>query len=80
VGGIQLTLYSEEQAEFFEEGKEIFFFRDKDEVASQAAKILDMPDQEIADVRKNARKRSTESGYTFKDRANTVFNTFSKYL
>ncbi len=75
-GGIQLAPYSEEQAEFFEENKEIFFFHDMDELIRKAKAILSLPAEQAAEIRKNARCRSLSSGYSFADRAKTVFNAF----
>jgi len=80
VGGIELTTYSDEQASFFDEGKEIFFFRNNEGLIEQVRRILEMPAEQVAAVRAAARKRSLESGYTFADRANTVFNTFKKMI
>jgi len=78
VGGIQLTTYSEEQAEFFEEDKEIFFFRDPEELVHKTRAILALSHEEAQKVRENARSRSLASGYSFADRAMTVFETFKQ--
>lgn len=80
VGGIQLTPYSEEQAGFFEEDKEIFFFRDDKEMVEQTRAILDMPADKIDTNRKAARKRSLAGGYSFKDRSQTVYNSFKAMM
>jgi spore maturation protein CgeB len=80
VGGIQLSPYSPEQESFFTEGKEIFFFRNDEEMISTAKKILGMSKAEAGAIRKNARNRSLNSGYSFEDRALTVFNTFTKMM
>ena len=78
VGGIQLTTYSEEQAGFFEEGKEIFFFHDPAELVQKAKAILSMPAEQARRIRENARARSLASGYSFADRAKTVFKAFQQ--
>jgi spore maturation protein CgeB len=78
VGGIELAPYSEEQAEFFEEGKEIFFFRDVAEIIQRVRDILSLPQETIQHVRGNARMRSLTSGYSFADRAKTVLRTFQE--
>ena len=80
VGGIQLAPYSEEQASFFEEGKEIFFFNNDEEMIDNTRKILNLSDSEIMDIRKAARKKSLDAGYTFTDRATTVYNTFKSMM
>jgi spore maturation protein CgeB len=78
VGGIQLTPYSYEQESFFTAEKEIFFFRNDDEMIAEARRILEMTKNEADEIRKNARMRSMNSGYSFEDRALTVFKTFTK--
>ena len=80
VGGIQLSPYSDEQTLFFDDNKEIFFFRNDSEMVAQAKKLLDMKTGEANHVRGAARKRSIESPYTFEDRARTVYDTFKKML
>ena len=80
VGGIQLAPYSDEQASFFEEGKEIFFFKNDEEMIANIRKILALPLSEVDSIRIAARKRSLDSGYTFTDRASTVYNTFKAML
>jgi spore maturation protein CgeB len=80
VGGIQLTEYSDEQAKFFKEDVEIFFFRNEKDLVDKVDKILKMSDSEIRSLRNNARKRSLTSGYSFADRALTVYNAFKKLI
>ena len=80
VGGIQVAPYSDEQASFFEDGKEIFFFKNDEEMIAQIHKLLNIDKSEALTIRNAARKRSLESGYTFQDRAITVYNTFTNFL
>jgi spore maturation protein CgeB len=80
VGGIQLTEYSDEQARFFKEDYEIFFFRIKEELIKKTSELLNMPADKIGSIRNQARKRSLESGYSFADRALTVYNAFKKLI
>lgn len=80
VGGIELAPYSDEQAAFFEPEREMFFYRSDAELIGQAGRILGFGAQEAARVRAAARKRSVTSGYTFADRAATVFETFQTIL
>jgi spore maturation protein CgeB len=76
VGGIQLTPFSEEQAGFFEENKEIFFYRDIGELEDKCRYLLDLPGKEVNAIREAARRRSATSGYTYRDRSLLVYNTF----
>jgi hypothetical protein len=80
VGGIQLTPYSDEQASFFESGKEIFFFRNDEEMIAAAKKILGMSKEAADEIRKAARTRSIESPYSFEDRSLTVLKAFQQLM
>jgi spore maturation protein CgeB len=80
VGGIQLTPYSKEQASFFSEEREIFFYRDEKEMVDQIRKLLSLPVSDISGIRSAARKRSIESHYSYRDRAQTVYENFKKIL
>jgi spore maturation protein CgeB len=80
VGGIQLSPYSVEQADFFEEGKEIFLFKDDGQMISMAKKLLNMSPEETEEIRKAARTRSIDSPYSFEDRALTVYKAFQQLI
>ena len=80
VGGIQLTPFSEEQAGFFEENKEVFFYRHTGELEDKCRYLLDLPDREANAIREAARRRSATSGYTYRDRGLLVYNTFKNAL
>jgi spore maturation protein CgeB len=80
VGGIQLTEYSAEQAEFFTENEEIFFFRNKEELRQKVEMLLNLNEEAARTLRQNARERSLNSGYRFSDRARTVYQSFEKLL
>jgi spore maturation protein CgeB len=80
VGGIQLAEYSVEQAEFFVENEEIFFFRDKSELKQKVEMLLGFTSKQAELIRQKARKRSLESGYRFSDRAMTVYQSFKKMI
>jgi hypothetical protein len=78
-GGIQLAPYSREQELFFEAGKEIFFFRNDEEMIQQAKDIIGMSKSGALEIREAARRRSVGSDYTFRNRAQTVFKTFENF-
>lgn len=80
VGGIELSEFSEEQAEFFKDGEEIFLFRGSNDLLGKVEFILNLPESRIQIIRRNARTRSLESNYSFKDRASTVFEIFKKII
>jgi hypothetical protein len=80
IGGIQLAPYSAEMAGFFEEGKEIFFFRNEADLLKQAKKLMSADAHEIAEYRQAARDRSVNSSYSYRDRAVTVYENFKILL
>jgi spore maturation protein CgeB len=80
VGGIQLSPRSEEQMQFFKEGEDVFFYNDKSELIESIKMILSLTEEQALNVRSNARQRSVNAGYSYKDRAFTVYNTFKSML
>lgn len=68
VGGIQLAPYSEEHIEFFEENKEIFFFKDIDDLIRKIMTIKSLTHEESNAVRINARQKCINSAYHYKGR------------
>jgi spore maturation protein CgeB len=76
VGGIQLAPWSEEQADFFSEGKEIFFYRDEDDLLKQVKNLLLATAETANGYREAARKRSLDAHYRYQDRALTVYENF----
>jgi len=80
VGGIQLAPYSKEQSLFFEEGKEIFLYKDDKSLLDKINTILALTTHETNIIRNNARQRSIISGYSYADRALLVFKTFKSLI
>ena len=78
VGGIQLTVHSVEQAGFFKDKEEIFFYSDETELVTRAIEILSMNPAKVSEIRTAARKRSLESGYSFRDRSALVLESFKR--
>ena len=68
VGGFMLAPYSAEHVEFFEPGKEAFFYKTDAELIEWANYILGLSDQEAGQIRVNARKRSESGGYSYSGR------------
>jgi spore maturation protein CgeB len=73
IGGIQLAPYSAELADLFTEGKEIFFYRNDEDLLKQAIKLISAPSASIEEYRQAARDRSMTSSYSYRDRAITVY-------
>lgn len=76
VGGILLSPVSEEQKSYFAENREMFFYKDINDLAKVANEICSMSDEEIESIRSAARQRSILSGYSYKERAKIAFDSF----
>jgi hypothetical protein len=68
-GGIMLAEDSVEHREFFENGREAFYFCTPSEMVESARNLLALPKSEADAFRDAARRRSIVSGYTYRDRA-----------
>jgi hypothetical protein len=77
-GGILLSPDNEDQRDYFTADKEMFFYKDNDELLSRISEIISKPLEEIETIREAARKRSLLDGYTYRDRSSIVFETFKK--
>jgi spore maturation protein CgeB len=80
VGGIQMAPYSEEHVSFFEDGKEIFLYKNQDDILAHLKNLINAPVEKASEIRRAARARSVNSHYTYRDRAITVYNTFQKLI
>ncbi len=76
MGGVLLSEYSKEQAEFFTENEEVFFFRDKNDVLNKISFLLEKNSGEIVNIRKNAREASIDKRFSYKERTEIVFSEF----
>lgn len=72
-GGLQFANYNEELALYFEDGKEIVFYRSKEEMIDKAKYYLNAKHStEVLQMKKNARKRA--------EAEHTWFHRFDKIL
>lgn len=78
VGGIQLAPDSPEHREFFEDGKEIFLYKNNDQLVDKAIFLLQSSDENIQNFRGMARLRSVKSDYSYKDRTIFVYDLINK--
>jgi spore maturation protein CgeB len=78
VGGVLLTEYSEEQSHFFDENREIFMFKDFEDLVNKAQSILNMENKDIIEVRKRCMGTSIANGYNYECRTKIVINEFMK--
>lgn len=75
-GGVMLAPDSPEHRAFFSHGEEAFFYQSEEEIERYCRDLLAMESTEP--IRENARRRSLESGYSYRHRAEFVLKTFQK--
>jgi spore maturation protein CgeB len=73
-GAIQVAPFSQEHLLFFEEDKEIFLYRKAEELPVLIKKILEMDKDESLLIRKNARERSVNGGYSYANRSQQLLS------
>jgi spore maturation protein CgeB len=71
-GAIMLAEDSIEHRDFFESGREAFFFGSRREMVECARALLAKPKSEADCIRRAARQRSVSSGYWYRDRAHAA--------
>ncbi len=71
-GGLELCRYSEEMANYFEDGKEIVLYRNDEDLIDKARYYLNAPEREINRIKRNARYKA--------ENEHTWFNRFKKVL
>lgn len=78
VGGIQLAPDSTEHREFFEDGKEIFLYKNKEHLVERVDFLLQNSCKNIQDFREMARIRSLKADYSYKARTIFVYDLINK--
>lgn len=68
IGGIQLAPKTNDHSDFFTNNEEIFLYEDFEDCLSLINSITSMSNLEALQIRKNARKRSLNSGYSYENR------------
>ena len=71
-GGIQVAPFSDENVLFFEDGKEIFLFRNDDELIAIVDSLLRLSDIEATQIRKASRYKVLQDHCSYEDRAHYV--------
>lgn len=72
IGGILLAPDTPDHRTYFTSGEEIFLFSDVASCKKQVEHLLSITKEEADKIRLNARQRSIDSGYTYKDRTKQV--------
>ena len=80
VGGIMVAPNTAEHQMFFQNGREAFWFKDLSECADLIKCILQFPEQKVEEIRKAARERSLQSGYSYEERSAQALREISKLM
>lgn len=74
-GGLQFTSYNEEIASYFEDGKEIVLYHDKDDMIDKAKYYLDSKHESEVRTMKTAARIRAERDHTWSKRFDNIFKT-----
>jgi len=74
IGGIMLAPDTPEHRLFFENGREVFLFNSATDAAALIKSLIAMTVEAVMEMRYSARQRSIISGYSYKDRTQTVLS------
>ena len=80
VGAIQLAPATEDHQHYFKTGEEIFIYSSLEDCLEQIKKILAMDKATADNIRINARRRSLQSGYSYKARSLEALEAIKKML
>ena len=69
IGGIMVAPNTAEHRIYFENGKEVFLYKDADDCVATIKNLMSMTAEDASEIRNAARKRSISSGYSYKERA-----------
>lgn len=77
-GGIMLAPLTPEHFIFFEPEKEAFYYENSDDVIFKINKLLSLTKEQAYSIRINTQKKSVQSNYSYKDRANQLLEILTK--
>ena len=80
IGAIQLAPDTPEHRMFFDEGKEIFLYKNIKECCEKAKSILALNSEKATAIRNNALRRSIDSGYSYRNRAQQAFTAMNDLM
>ena len=78
-GGLLLSQFTEEQADFFEPGKEAIYYQTIEELNDKMTYLKNHP-ASIREIKKNALTRSLNSDYSYDHRAKKLLSIISEHL
>ena len=76
VGGIQVAPYTHDHDLFFEDGKEIFLYKNMEHCATLISTLLSLSAEDASFIRKSAREASLLRKYSYKNRCEQVIQLF----
>jgi spore maturation protein CgeB len=80
IGGIQVAPYTSEHALFFEDGKEIFLYKNVRDCAGIIKKLLSISETEANEIRNASRSAALSRKNTYRDRSLMVIKTLNKLM
>jgi len=78
IGGIMVAADTREHRQFFEAGSEAFFFKDAAAAVELIQVLLALPRAEADQIRQRARRRSVDSRYSYRDRAEAAWRELNR--
>lgn len=78
IGGIQVAPDTPEHRTFFQEGKEIFLYKQVGDCAEIIRRLLSLPQSEAEIIRQSARIRCEQAGYSYQYRSKYALNELKK--
>ena len=78
IGGIMLAPATTEHRMFFTDEKEVFLFTDAKDCLAKAHRILALSKGDADNIRRQARQRSVDSGYSYKQRTAKALEMMEK--
>ena len=75
IGGLQVAPYTREHNIFFEDGKEIFLYKNEDDCVTTINYLLNLTTIEANQLRKFAKEAAINKKHSYKDRAIQVLET-----
>jgi spore maturation protein CgeB len=75
IGGIQVAPFTKEHQLFFEDGKEIFLYKNVDECVAKITYLLSLSNTQANELRVFARDAAINKKHSYKDRTLQVYNT-----
>ena len=79
VGGILLSEFSIDQCKYFAQEKEMFFFKNFDELVYKVKYLQSLKESDIYILRDNARNRCLSDKYSYLNRSKFIFKILKEY-